>query len=93
MTAITIERSVALQIYGALWFANASHWGGHQKIEEAIDLIQSVLEQPEQKPRREWRGLTKEERFAVVKWAVRQDGHFGRTVAIGIEEALKEKNA
>jgi len=44
-------------------------------------------------PRRDWRGLSKEERDAVIRWAVDQeDTHFSRTVARAIEAALKEKN-
>jgi hypothetical protein len=44
-------------------------------------------------PRREWRGLTEEERDAVIRWAVDQeDTHFSRTVARAVEAKLKEKN-
>jgi len=92
MSAITIDRSVALQIYGALWFANASHWGGNKKIEEAIDLIQSVLEQPEQKPRREWRGLTEEELLPLLHSCDWRRMHLA-VLCRAIEQALKEKNA
>ena len=44
-------------------------------------------------PRREWQGLSKEERDTAIRWAVDQeDTHFSRTVARAIEQALKEKN-
>ena len=44
-------------------------------------------------PRREWRGLTEEEREAAIKWAMDLDNtQFSRTVARAIEAALKEKN-
>jgi hypothetical protein len=45
-------------------------------------------------PRREWQGLSKEERDTAIRWAVDlEDTHFPRTVARAIEQALKEKNA
>ena len=44
-------------------------------------------------PRREWKGLTEEEREAAIKWAIDQETtQYSRTVARAIEQALKEKN-
>ena len=44
-------------------------------------------------PRREWRGLTEEEREAAIRWAIDLDNtQFSRTVARAVEAKLKEKN-
>jgi hypothetical protein len=44
-------------------------------------------------PRREWRGLSKEEREAAIKWAIDlENTQFSRTVARAIEAKLKELN-
>ncbi|MFZ9967998.1 MAG: hypothetical protein ACO3IN_13550 [Steroidobacteraceae bacterium] len=45
-------------------------------------------------PRREWRGLTDEEREAAIRWAIElENTQFSQTVARAIEAKLKEKNA
>jgi hypothetical protein len=44
-------------------------------------------------PRREWQGLTKEEREAAINWAIDQETtQYSRTVARAIEQALRSKN-
>jgi len=59
--------------------------------EDAITALKAALEQPEQ--RREWRGLTDEEREAAIRWAIElENTQFSHTVARAIEAKLKEKN-